>query len=184
MSNVILFNKPYGVLSQFTDVKSPSPRPTLSGFIKVPDVYPAGRLDRDSEGLLVLTDDGKLQARIAHPKNKMSKTYLVQIEGQPSDQDLQALRDGVTLKDGPTRPAQVRLIAQPTLWDRDPPVRFRKSVPDTWVEITISEGRNRQVRRMTAFIGFPTLRLVRWRVGDWTLDGINSGHWVDAQKGR
>lgn len=178
MAHVILFNKPFGVLSQFTDVKSPTPRPTLSGFIDMPGVYPAGRLDRDSEGLLVLTDDGPLQARIADPKNKMSKTYLVQIEGAPTDKDLAPLRDGVTLKDGPTRPAKVRLIDPPDLWDRDPPVRFRKSVPDTWIEVTISEGRNRQVRRMTAHIGFPTLRLVRWRVGNWTLDGIKSGTWM------
>jgi 23S rRNA pseudouridine2457 synthase len=175
MARVILFNKPFGVLSQFTDAKSPTPRPTLSGFIDVPGVYPAGRLDRDSEGLLVLTDDGKLQARIADPKHKLSKTYLVQIEGAPTDSDLVALREGVTLKDGPTRPAKVRLIDPPALWERDPPVRFRKSVPDRWLEITISEGRNRQVRRMTAHIGFPTLRLVRWRVGSWTLDGIESG---------
>ena len=181
MANLILFNKPFGVLSQFTDAKSPSPRPTLSGFIDVPGVYPAGRLDRDSEGLLVLTDDGKLQSNIADPKNKMSKSYLVQVEGAPEDKDLQALRDGVTLKDGPTKPAKVRLIDPPTLWERNPPVRFRKSVPDTWVEITISEGRNRQVRRMTAHIGFPTLRLVRWRVGSWTLEGIAPGIWVAAQ---
>lgn len=180
MSSVILFNKPFGVLSQFTDAKSPSPRPTLSAYVDVPNVYPAGRLDRDSEGLLVLTDDGKLQARIADPKNKMNKTYLVQVEGVPTDKELQPLRDGVTLKDGPTRPATVRLIDPPELWDRDPPVRFRKSVPDAWVEITISEGRNRQVRRMTAHIGFPTLRLVRWRVGNWTLDGIESGTWTEA----
>ena len=180
MSSVILFNKPFGVLSQFTDIHSPSPRPTLSAFVDVPGVYPAGRLDRDSEGLLVLTDDGKLQARIADPKNKMSKTYLVQVEGAPSDKDLMPLREGVTLKDGPTRPAKVRLIDPPTLWTRDPPVRFRKSVPDTWIEVTISEGRNRQVRRMTAHIGLPTLRLVRWRVGSWTLDGIASGSWIAA----
>ncbi len=176
MANVVLFNKPFGVLSQFTDARSPSPRPTLSAYIDVPGVYPAGRLDRDSEGLLVLTDDGKLQARISDPKHKLTKTYLVQVEGAPTDADLQALRDGVTLKDGPTRPAKARLIDPPVLWDRDPPVRFRKSVPDTWVEITIREGRNRQVRRMTAHIGFPTLRLVRWRVGDWTLDGLENGH--------
>ena len=180
MARIILFNKPFGVLSQFTDAKSPSPRPTLSGFIDVPHVYPAGRLDRDSEGLLVLTDDGKLQARIADPKHKLTKTYLVQVEGEPTEADLQSLRDGVTLKDGPTRPAQVRRIDAPPLWERDPPVRFRKSVPDAWVEITISEGRNRQVRRMTAHIGFPTLRLVRWRVGGWTLNGIEIGTWREA----
>ena len=181
MSRVLLFNKPFGVLSQFTDAKSPTPRPTLSAYVDVPGVYPAGRLDRDSEGLLVLTDDGKLQARIADPKNKMSKTYLVQVEGAPTDADIAPLRDGVTLKDGPTRPAKVRLIDPPALWERDPPVRFRKSVPDRWIEVTISEGRNRQVRRMTAHIGFPTLRLVRWRVGNWTLDGIASGTWLDAK---
>lgn len=181
MSRVLLFNKPFGVLSQFTDAKSPTPRPTLSAFVDVPGVYPAGRLDRDSEGLLVLTDDGKLQARIADPKNKMSKTYLVQVEGAPTDADIAPLRGGVTLKDGPTRSAKVRLIDPPALWERDPPVRFRKSVPDRWIEVTISEGRNRQVRRMTAHIGFPTLRLVRWRVGNWTLDGIASGTWLDAK---
>lgn len=180
MSRVILFNKPFGVLSQFTDAKSPTPRPTLSGYIDIPDIYPAGRLDRDSEGLLVLTDDGRLQARIADPKNKMTKTYLVQVEGAPTDGDLDPLREGVTLKDGPTRPAKVRLIDPPQLWEREPPVRFRKSVPDRWIEITLSEGRNRQVRRMTANIGFPTLRLVRWRVGNWTLDGIASGKFVVA----
>ena len=177
MAQVILFNKPFGVLSQFTDARSPSPRPTLSAYIDVPNVYPAGRLDRDSEGLLVLTDDGKLQARIADPKHKLSKTYLVQVEGAPTDADLQPLRDGVTLKDGPTKPAKIARIAPPDLWDRDPPVRFRKSVPDQWISVTISEGRNRQVRRMTAHIGFPTLRLVRWRVGSWTLDGIDPAQW-------
>lgn len=180
MARIILLNKPFGVLSQFTDTKSPTKRPTLSAFVDVPHVYPAGRLDRDSEGLLLLTDDGTLQAKIAAPKHKMSKTYLVQVEGTPTDADLQPLRDGVTLKDGPTKPAQVRLIDPPTLWDRDPPVRFRKSVPDTWIEVTIAEGRNRQVRRMTAHIGFPTLRLVRWRIGNWTLDDIPSGTWIDG----
>ncbi len=181
MTRLILLNKPFGVLSQFTDTKSPTTRPTLSVYVDVPHVYPAGRLDRDSEGLLLLTDDGALQAKIADPKHKMSKTYYVQVEGTPTDKDLQPLRDGMTLKDGPTRPAKVRLIDPPALWDRDPPVRFRKSVPDTWIEVTISEGRNRQVRRMTAHIGFPTLRLVRWRIGSWTLDGIASGTWVQAQ---
>ncbi|SMY07760.1 pseudouridine synthase [Flavimaricola marinus] len=180
MTRVILFNKPFDVLSQFTDSKSPSPRRTLSDFIDVPGVYPAGRLDRDSEGLMVLTDDGRLQARIADPAHKLAKTYLVQVEGAPSDADLEPLRRGVTLKDGPTRPAQVRLIEAPDLWPRDPPVRFRKSVPDTWIELTLREGRNRQVRRMTAHVGFPTLRLVRWRVGDWSLDGLASGQWKDG----
>ncbi|WP_439155519.1 pseudouridine synthase [Yoonia sp.] len=180
MARTILFNKPFGVLSQFTDARSPSPRPTLSAYIDVPGVYPAGRLDRDSEGLLVLTDDGRLQAQIADPRQKMAKTYLVQVEGTPADADLQPLRDGVMLKDGSTRPAQVRLIAPPDLWERDPPVRFRKSVPDTWLEITIREGRNRQVRRMTAYIGFPTLRLVRSQVGEWSVNSIAPGQWRDA----
>lgn len=180
MSRTILLNKPFDVLSQFTDAKSPTKRRTLSDFVDVPKVYPAGRLDRDSEGLLVLTDDGKLQAQIANPKHKLPKTYYVQVEGAPTDADLQALRDGVTLKDGLTRPAKVSLMEPPVLWDRDPPVRFRKSVPDTWVKISITEGRNRQVRRMTAHIGFPTLRLVRWSVGIWSLDGIAPGTWQDA----
>ncbi len=180
MTRVILLNKPYGVLSQFTDARSPSPRPTLSGLVDVPGVYPAGRLDRDSEGLLVLTDDGHLQARIADPAHKRAKTYLVQVEGMPTDADLAPLRRGVTLKDGPTRPAEVILIAPPALWDRDPPVRFRKSVPDCWLRIVLREGRNRQVRRMTAHVGFPTLRLVRWAIGDWTLDGIANGAWREV----
>ena len=180
MARVILFNKPFDVLSQFTDSKSPTPRRTLSDFIDVPKVYPAGRLDRDSEGLLVLTDDGKLQAQISNPKNKMRKTYLVQVEGAPTDADLQPLRDGVTLKDGPTKPARVRLIDPPSLWVRDPPVRVRKSIPDRWIEVTITEGRNRQVRRMTAHIGFPTLRLVRWSIGAWDLKDIALGKWRDV----
>ncbi len=181
MTRLILFNKPHGVLSQFTDKGSAgSPRPTLSAFVDLPGIYPAGRLDRDSEGLLVLTDNGKLQARIADPKHKLEKTYLVQVEGLPDENALTALRQGVTLKDGPTRPAKVTRIDQPDLWERDPPVRYRKSVSDCWLEITISEGRNRQVRRMTAHAGHPTLRLVRWRVGDWTLDGIAPGTWQDA----
>lgn len=180
MSQLILFNKPFDVLSQFTDAKNPTPRRTLSEFIDVPKVYPAGRLDRDTEGLLVLTDDGRLQARISDPKNKMRKTYLVQVEGDPTDADLQPLRDGVVLKDGPTRPSKVQFIDPPALWTRNPPVRFRKSVPDTWLRLTISEGRNRQVRRMTAHIGFPTLRLVRWQVGDWSVEGLAPGEWRRA----
>lgn len=180
MTRLILFNKPMNVLSQFTDAKSPSPRATLSDYIAVPGVYPAGRLDRDSEGLLLLTDDGRLQARIADPRHKLAKTYLVQVEGAPGDADLEPLRRGVRLNDGPTRPAEARLIAPPALWARDPPVRFRKSVPDAWLALTIREGRNRQVRRMTAAIGYPTLRLVRWQVGDWTLDGLLPGAWRDA----
>lgn len=175
MSRVILFNKPFGVLSQFTsdgDVR------VLSEFIDQKGFYAAGRLDKDSEGLLVLTDDGKLQARIANPKHKMKKRYWVQVEGDPQEADLDQLRGGVVLKDGPTKPAQVQMIAEPAgLWPRMPPVRFRKTVPDCWLEIIISEGRNRQVRRMTAAVGFPTLRLIRHRVGDWNLDGLGSGMW-------
>ena len=181
MSRLILFNKPFGVLSQFTDRGTAgSARATLSDFIDIPRVYPAGRLDRDSEGLLLLTDDGALQARIANPRFKMEKTYLVQIEGLPDEAALAALREGVTLKDGPTRPAQVARIAPPGIWPRTPPVRYRKSVPDCWLAITISEGRNRQVRRMTAHVGHPTLRLVRWRIGEWSLDGLDPGTWRDA----
>ena len=177
---VILFNKPMGVLSQFTDAKSPSPRPTLSGFNLPKGVYAAGRLDRDSEGLLVLTDDGRLQARIASPRNRTEKTYLAQVEGAPTDAELAPLRTGVPLKDGPTRPARARLIDPPDLWERAPPVRIRLTVPDRWIEITLTEGRNRQVRRMCAAIGFPCLRLVRWRVGDWTLHGLAPGEWREA----
>ena len=174
----ILFNKPFGVLSQFTDAKSPTERPTLSGFDLPKDVYAAGRLDRDSEGLLVLTDNGKFQAKLSSPKYKTPKTYLVQVEGSPTDTDLAPMCRGLNLKDGPTLPAKVRLIPPPDLWLRDPPVRFRKSVPDTWIEVTITEGRNRQVRRMCAAINFPCLRLVRWSVGSWTLDGIGQGKWM------
>jgi 23S rRNA pseudouridine2457 synthase len=180
VSRLILFNKPYGVLSQFTDRGQESARATLSDFIDVPGVYPAGRLDRDSEGLLLLCDDGKLQARIADPRFKMAKTYLVQVEGEPDEASLQHLRKGVLLKDGPTLPAAVERIFEPVLWDRDPPIRIRKSVPDTWLRLTIREGRNRQVRRMTAAIDHPTLRLVRWSIGDWTLDGIPLGEWREA----
>ena len=177
MVRLILFNKPYGVLSQFTDMGSPTPRPTLSQYIDVPNVYPAGRLDADSEGLLLLTDDGRLQARIADPKFKLGKTYRAQIEGDPDEAALEPLRHGIRLKDGMTLPAEVQRIDPPELWPRDPPVRFRKSVPDCWLELTIREGRNRQVRRMTAAIGLPTLRLVRWRVGEWSLDGLAPGEW-------
>ncbi|MEM9840669.1 MAG: pseudouridine synthase [Pseudomonadota bacterium] len=177
---LIAFNKPMNVLSQFT---SEGGWPGLSEYIDVPGVYAAGRLDRDSEGLLLLTDDGRLQARIASPKAKTPKTYLVQVEGAPRDGDLAPLRSGVTLKDGPTKPARVQLIDPPDLWPRDPPVRERKSVPDTWIKLTITEGRNRQVRRMTAAIGFPTLRLVRWSVGSWSLDGIAPGTWREVRAG-
>lgn len=175
---LIAFNKPFNVLSQFTDRGTAgSPRATLSDYIDLAHVYPAGRLDRDSEGLLLLTDDGQLQARIADPKFKLPKTYLVQVEGAADDAALAALRGGVQLNDGMTRPALAEAIDPPDLWPRDPPVRFRKSVPDCWLRLTISEGRNRQVRRMTAAVGLPTLRLVRWAVGDWTLDGLAPGEW-------
>jgi len=175
---LIAFNKPMNVLSQFTDAGTEgSPRATLSDYIDCPGVYPAGRLDRDSEGLLLLTDDGRLQARIADPQFKLPKTYLVQVEGEVSAEALAALRRGLKLNDGLTRPAQAEAIAPPQLWPRDPPVRFRKTVPDAWLRLTISEGRNRQVRRMTAAVGLPTLRLVRWAVGDWTLDGLAPGEW-------
>jgi len=178
---LILFNKPYGVLCQFTNESTGPVRPTLAAFIDRPGVYPAGRLDLDSEGLLVLTDDGRLQARIADPRFKMPKTYLAQVEGDPDEAALEALRRGVRLKDGPTLPAQVKRIDPPALWPRTPPVRFRKSVPDCWLQVTIREGRNRQVRRMTAAVGHPTLRLVRWRIGDWSLDGIAPGQWREAE---
>lgn len=180
MARLILFNKPYGVLCQFTDARSPSPRPTLSDYVDMPGVYPAGRLDLDSEGLLLLTDDGRLQARIADPKFKTPKTYLVQVEGEPDEAALDQLRRGVRLKDGMTRPAQVERIAPPPLWPRDPPIRVRKAIPDCWLKLTISEGRNRQVRRMTAVVGHPTLRLVRWSIGGWTIEGVDPGAWREA----
>lgn len=179
---IVLFNKPFGVLSQFTDKSmADNPRPTLSNFIDVPGVYPAGRLDRDSEGLLVLTDDGREQARIADPKFKRPKTYWAQVEGIPDDAALAALRGGVTLKDGLTRPAKARIIPEPDgLWPRDPPIRVRKAIADTWIELTLSEGKNRQVRRMTAHVGHPTLRLIRARIGDWSLGGLAPGRWRTA----
>jgi 23S rRNA pseudouridine2457 synthase len=175
----ILFNKPFNVLSQFTDRGNEgSDRQTLSDYIDLPGVYAAGRLDRDSEGLLVLTDDGKLQAKLANPKHKLAKTYWVQVEGIPDEAALQSLRDGVDLKDGLTRPAKARRIVEPAgLWQRTPPIRVRKSVPDCWIELKITEGKNRQVRRMTAAVGHPTLRLIRYGVGAYTLDGIGHGKW-------
>ena len=175
MARLLLFNKPFGVLSQFTDKGSPTERATLSDFIAVKGVYPAGRLDRDSEGLLLLTDDGRLQARIAEPRFKMPKTYLVQVEGDPTDAELEPLRRGVRLKDGLTLPAEVIRIDAPDLWLRDPPIRVRKAIPDSWLSITIREGRNRQVRRMTAAVGLPTLRLVRWSIGAWSVEDIAPG---------
>ncbi|WP_093027309.1 rRNA large subunit pseudouridine synthase E [Ruegeria marina] len=179
MAWFIRFNKPYDVLSQFTDRGSAgSSRQTLSDFIDLPGVYPAGRLDRDSEGLMLLTDDGRLQARIADPRHKMAKTYWAQVEGIPDAAALRALAEGVDLNDGRTRPARARLIdTPPDLWPRNPPIRVRKSVPDSWIELTIREGRNRQVRRMTAAVGHPTLRLIRARIGDWTIDGLAPGQW-------
>ncbi|MDW5415149.1 MULTISPECIES: pseudouridine synthase [unclassified Iodobacter] len=175
MPKLILLNKPYGVICQF----SPSPpHASLADFVPIKDVYPAGRLDTDSEGLLLLTDSGPLQAKIADPKHKLAKTYWVQVEGSPTLLDLQPLLTGVNLGDFTTQPAQVRIIEEPAqLWPRIPPVRFRASVPTTWLEIIIREGKNRQVRRMTAKVGFPTLRLVRYAIGDWTLDHLPLGTW-------
>lgn len=173
---LIAFNKPYGVLCQFTD-RSVPPRPTLAGFGLPPGVYPAGRLDFDSEGLLLLTDDGALAHRLTDPRHKQPKTYWVQVEGEPTTAQLHALQRGVVLKDGPTRPARVRRIEPPSLWPRDPPVRFRKTVPDAWLELELHEGRNRQVRRMTAAVGLPTLRLVRVALGGQRLDGLAPGQW-------
>jgi len=180
---LIAFNKPYGVLCQFTDRSTP-PRPTLAGFGLPAGVYAAGRLDHDSEGLLLLTDDGALAHRLTDPRHKQPKTYRVQVEGEPEAAQLDALRRGVELNDGPTRPAQVRRIDAPALWPRDPPVRFRRTVPDAWLELVITEGRNRQVRRMTAAIGLPTLRLVRVAIGAHRLDGLQPGQWHRLGPGR
>lgn len=179
MSSVILLNKPFGVLCQFTDEAG---RPTLKDYVAVPGVYAAGRLDTDSEGLLLLTDDGALQHRIADPRHKLPKTYLVQVEGEPDEAALGALRAGVDLGDFVSRPCEARRVAEPDwLWPRDPPVRFRKSVPTSWLEIVLREGKNRQVRRMTARVGFPTLRLLRVAIGDWRLDGLAPGQWRALQ---
>ncbi|MBK62584.1 MAG: pseudouridine synthase [Altererythrobacter sp.] len=176
MSRLIRLNKPFGVLSQFTGGKEGADD-TLAHLVDVPGVYPAGRLDKDSEGLLLLTDDGRLQARIAEPRHKMRKTYLAQVEGEVGAEALDRLARGVELKDGKTRPARARKIDPPPVWERDPPVRYRKSVPDSWIALEITEGKNRQVRRMTAAVDLPTLRLVRWRIGDWSVDGLAPGEW-------
>jgi len=173
MSQLILFNKPFGVVCQFSPHEK---HQSLADYISVKNVYPAGRLDHDSEGLLLLTADGKLQNKIADPKNKMSKTYWVQVDNQITEDAVEKLEKGVVLKDGLTKPAQAKIISEPeNLWPRDPPVRFRKNIPTSWIELTIREGRNRQVRRMTAAVGFPTLRLIRCKIGQWNVSGIEQG---------
>ncbi len=179
MSRILLFNKPFGVICQFS---RDGLHPTLADYIALPDFYPAGRLDTDSEGLLVLTDDGQLQHRITDPKHKLPKTYWVQVEGIPDEGALERLRSGVALPDFTTQPAEARLIAEPaSLWPRNPPIRERRNIPTGWLELTIREGKNRQVRRMTAAVGFPTLRLIRYRIGEWTLDGVEQGQWRIVQ---
>ena len=172
MAKIILLNKPFNVLCQFSDKEG---RATLADYISDSGVYPAGRLDYDSEGLVVLTDDGRLQHQISHPQRKLEKTYWAQVEGEPTAEALDILRNGVTLNDGSCRPARVTLMAEPAVWPRTPPVRFRKAIATTWLEFAITEGRNRQVRRMTAAIGCPTLRLIRVQIGQWSIDGLESG---------
>jgi 23S rRNA pseudouridine2457 synthase len=178
MSRVILFNKPYGVICQFS---ADGKHPTLKDYLPIPGIYPAGRLDTDSEGLLILTDDGGLQHSISHPRHKLPKTYWVQVEGMPDHTALQQLRRGVDLGDFVTRPAEARIIEEPAgLWERNPPIRTRQTIPTAWLELVIAEGKNRQVRRMTAKVGFPTLRLIRYRIGSWTLDGLAPGQWRES----
>lgn len=173
MAKIILFNKPFNTLTQFTDNEG---RDTLANYIDIPKVYAAGRLDKDSEGLLLLTDDGKIQHKISHPKHKEWKTYWVQVDGQIDEIAINKLKRGVMLKDGKTKPAKCKLINEPTkLWPRTPPVRYRANIPTSWIELSINEGKNRQVRRMTAAVGFPTLRLIRYSIGKWKLEGINPG---------
>lgn len=177
-TKTIIFHKPFGVLPQFSDSQG---RAHIGNFVPVPKVYPAGRLDRDSEGLMVLTNEGALQHKIAHPDHKMSKTYWAQVEGAPSAAELAPLGQGLPLKDGMTRPAKWQLgIGEREIWQREPPIRVRKSIPDTWITLTLTEGRNRQVRRMCAHLGFPVLRLIRYRVGSWTLDGLEPGQWREV----
>ncbi|WP_283130330.1 23S rRNA pseudouridine(2457) synthase RluE [Enterovibrio norvegicus] len=176
-TKIILFNKPFNTLTQFTGEPGDS---TLADFIPVKDVYAAGRLDKDSEGLLVLTNDGILQARLTQPKSKSPKTYWVQVEGIPSEDSLNRLRNGVELNDGWTLPAGIELMQEPTIWDRNPPIRHRPSIPTSWIAITLEEGRNRQVRRMTAAVGHPTLRLIRHRMGEWTVDDMQPGEWKEV----
>ncbi len=175
---LLLFNKPFGVLCQFSDSEN---RRTLADFVDIKAVYPAGRLDRDSEGLVLLTDDGSLQHQISHPAHKMAKTYWVQVEGTPDNRAIRSLCDGIQLKDGKTLPAKARILPEPKLWPRDPPIRYRAKIPTTWLELTIQEGRNRQVRRMTAAIGHPTLRLVRTSIGPWSLEKLAPGQWHETQ---
>lgn len=172
MSKLIIFNKPFQVLCQFTDEAG---RKTLADYVDVKEVYPAGRLDFDSEGLLLLTDDGKLQAKISHPKNKLPKTYWAQVEGIASQEDCDALIAGVQLKDGMAKAVSCKILSEPDLWERIPPIRVRKSIPDSWIELVIDEGRNRQVRRMTAAVNLPTLRLVRVAIGKWSLGDLQPG---------
>jgi 23S rRNA pseudouridine2457 synthase len=178
LSRLLLLNKPYGVLCQFTPEAG---RASLAEFVAVPAVYPAGRLDADSEGLVLLTDDGRLQAAIADPRHKLAKSYWIQVEGVAEPAALRALEGGLTLRDGPTLPARARAMEPPQgLWERDPPVRFRRHIPTSWIELELHEGRNRQVRRMTAAVGLPTLRLVRHRIGHWNLEGLAPGEWREV----